>query len=510
MSIKEKDLGLDKEFSSSAWLAETVAKQGLKLSHVTTFARKRSFKDICQKVREQLNHIIVDDVVESKKNKEDESEENGIKSANENQWLERQHKAVIGDQQAMAYFITKINEVLQKENITTNEFPNFYESLSEAIFHEVWGMSILHKWDTMPNSEAAVIRGRELWLDIEGKFVKQPEEFEDDEAVERIKRAFTLRIKDAVINEQTPELEIEREDGSRITMMQPPRSKENYIMFRRFVVTNMSLEEQASKETIPFDDIPFYRALSRTMVNTIYAGRVRSAKSTFMKSMLRERDPQYVAAVMEKHFELNLSKQLKDRLIFEVQAKEGDLHHALPRLLRMEHDYIVVGEIRSLETESYLQACERGERGASSTYHLTKVKNIVAQITRHILDVFPNRNFNNELERVANNIDIIITLTAERDRRKKKVIGVTEVIWDDAKRVVTTQDLIRYSPVTEQYYYSSNISKSLLMLMANESLEDTKIVLRHLKRKEAESPLSDYEKVEDSIIDSLLGDELYG
>lgn len=504
----ELELGVEKEFSSSDWLAETVQKKGLKVNYITTFARKRSFKDICQKVREQLNDIIVDgSISEPSREKGKDLEEAHY---NENIWLERQHKAVIGDAQAMSYFITKINEVLQKENITTNEYPGFYDSLAEAIFHEVWGVSILHKWDKLPNSEAAVIRGKELWLDIDGQFKKQIEEFENIEAVERIKRAFTMRVKDAVINEQTPELEIEREDGSRITMIQKPRGKENYIMFRRFVVKNMSLEEQASLGTILEDDIPLFRALSRVMANTIFAGRVRSAKSTFMKSMLRERDSNYVAAVMEKHFELDLSKQFKDRLIFEIQAKEGDLHHAVPRLLRMEHDYIIVGEIRSLETEGYLQACERGERGAFSTYHLTSVENVAPQITRHILDEFPNRNFENELERVARNIDIIVTMSADRDRRRKRVIGVTEIIWDEDKRAHRTQDLVRYSPVTDKYYYSSNITKDLLTLMAAESLEDTKILIKHLKDKERQSSLKDYLKIKDQIIDTLLGENLDG
>lgn len=504
MGTLEKDLGIETAFSSSEWLAQTVAKRGLK-EYIPTFARRKSFKEICHKVREQLNDIIIDGTVDHNKEKNGELDE---QFSNENVWLERQHQAVIGDAQAMSYFITKINEVLQKENITTNDFPKFYDSLAEAIFHEVWGVSILHKWDKMPFSEAAVIRGTELWLDINGQFKKQNEEFENTEAVERIKRAFTMRVKDAVINEQTPELEIEREDGSRITMIQKPRAKENYIMFRRFVVKNMSLEEQANLGTIPGDDIPLFRALARVMTNTIFAGRVRSAKSTFMKSMLRERDPAFVAAVMEKHFELDLSKQFKDRLIFEVQAKEGDLHHAMPRLLRMEHDYIVVGEIRSLETEGYLQACERGERGAYSTYHLTLVENVVSQITRHILDEFPNRNFDNELERVARNIDIIVTMSADRDRRRKRVVGVTEIIWNENNRTHHTQDLIRYSPVTNRYYYSSNITKELLTLMAAESLEDTKILICHLKQKEKLSPMTEYEKIKDQIIDTLLGEDL--
>ncbi|MGS2778429.1 ATPase, T2SS/T4P/T4SS family [Robertmurraya sp. GLU-23] len=506
MKQLEQELGIEKPFSTSDMLAKIVAEKGLKTEFVTTYARKKSFNQICKTIREELDHIIIDGVADSKKNQT----EDGFAFKDQDSWLDRQHRAVIGDQEAMSYFINQINEVLRKHNITTKEYPSFYDSLAEAIFHEVWGMSILHKWDKLPFSEAAVIRGKQLWIDENGQFKKQNEEFESLEAVERIKRAFTMRIKDAVINEQTPELEIEREDGSRITMIQKPRGKENYIMFRRFVVQNMSLEEQAQRGTILTDDIPFFRALARSMANTIFAGRVRSAKSTFMKTMIRERDSSFVAAVMEKHFELGLSQQFPERLIFEIQAKEGDLHHAVPRLLRMEHDYIVVGEIRSLETEGYLQACERGERGAVSTYHLTTVENVVPQITRHILDEFPNRNFDNELQRVASNIDIIVTMSADRDRRRKRVIGVTEIIWNNETRKHSTQDLIRYSPLTDKYYYSSKISRDLLKLMADESLEDTKILLNHLKWKEKDSPMSDYEKIKDHIVDHLLGDDEIG
>ncbi|GKU84305.1 MULTISPECIES: ATPase, T2SS/T4P/T4SS family [Niallia] len=500
LNSMEREIGIQKEFVISEWLADTISKNGLKqVVRINTYARTRSFKDICTKVRSQLQEIVIDGSID-KKTPNDITD---IVEDNSNIWLERQHRAVIGDEQAMSYFITKINEVLHKENISSTDYPSFYNSLSEAIFHEVWGVSILHKWDKMPNSEAAVIRGTQLWIDVDGTFVKQEEEFESIERVERIKKAFTIRIKDAIINEQSPELEIEREDGSRITMIQKPRGKENYIMFRRFVVKNFGLEEQARLGTILEDDIPFFRSLSRVMANTIFAGRVRSAKSTFMKTMIKERDPSYVIGVLEKHFELNLSKEM-NRLIFEIQAKEGDLHHAIPRLLRMEHDFIVVGEIRSLETEGYLQACERGERGAYSTYHLTTVEHVVPQITRHILDEFPNRNFENELERVARNIDIIVTMSADRDRRRKRVIGVTEIIWDEEKRRHRTQDLVRYSPTTNQYYYSSNISKELLALMAGESLEDAKILINHLARKAKESPMSDYELIKDQLLHDML------
>lgn len=496
----EQSLGLESEFEPSQWLSKTIEEKGLKKDFVTTYERKKTFRLICNQVKEELQSIIIAESVENDQSSSLINED----SNSDDVWLNRQHQAVIGDKQAISYFITKINEVLQKENITSDEYPSFYDSLPEAIFHEVWGVSILHKWDKEPNSESAVIRGTELWIDKNGYFQKQPEEFESTAVVNRIKKAFQIRTKEALINEQQPELEIEREDGSRITMMMKPRTKLDIIVFRRFVIKNNSLEEQARLGTIPQDDVPFYRALSRSMANTIFAGRVRSAKTTFMKSMIRERPPEYTIAVLEKHFELNLTEDLKDRLIYEVQATEGDLHHAVPRLLRMEHDYITVGEIRSLETEGYLQACERGERGAFSTYHLTAVKNIVAQITRHLLDEFPNRKFDNEQERVARNIDLVISLSAERDRRKKRVIGVTEIIWDEIEKKPKEQDLVRYHPISRQYYYSSNISKELLYLMAEESVEDTKILLNHLKKKEKLFPMSEYERQKDNILNDLL------
>lgn len=498
------DLGLNEPYDPSRWLSRTIEEKGLEQVDVTTYARKKSFKDICKLIREEFNRMI--DLSEvAKKGQNDQSEKND----RENEFLELQHAAVIGDEKAMSYFISKITEILRKQNITSTDFPSFYESLAEAIFHQVWGVSILYKWENYPNSEAAVVRGTELWIDINGKFVRQPEQFESIDEVERLKRAFTMRTKDAVINEQNPELEIEKEDGSRITMIQKPRGRDNYIMFRRFIVKDISLYEQARLGTIREEDIDIFKALSRTMANIVFAGRVRSAKSTFMKSMLRERDPSYVMAVLEKHFELALSEQMPDRLVFEVQAKEGDLHKAIPRLLRMEHDTITVGEMRSLETEAYLMSTERGERGAYSTYHLTDVRSVVPQITRHILDEFPNRQFDNELERVARNIDFIVTMSTDRDRRKKRVVGVTEIIWDDEKRIHYTHDIIRYSSLTNQYYYSSTISKKLLLLMAEENLEETKRLIRLLKLREQQSPMSDYEKIADSLLEQLLGEELY-
>lgn len=494
MSVAEKDILAQQHetpFDVSAWLASESAKKGMQKKSVDyTYKKKKQFREICKIVKEELNRVIDVDSESNTQNSE---------------WLERQHQAIIGDQQAISYFLAEIEKVLRNKNITSSDYPNYFDSLSQAIFHEVWGLSVLAKWEKYPESEACAIRGTQLWIDINGKFLRQ-EDFESIAVVERIKRAFVIRREDSVINRENPELEIEKEDGSRITMIQPPRSKENYIMLRRFIVNNYTLEDQASRGTIPVDDIPIYRALSKTMPNMIVAGRVRSAKSTFMTTLIGERNPEHVGAVLEKHFEVALTKHFPNRLFFEIQAKEGDLHKAIPRLLRMEHDYIVIGEIRSLEIEAYLISTERGERGALSTYHLTDVEQVVEQLARHALDEFPTRRFEVEVERIARNLDIIITMASDRDRRRKRVIGVTEIIWDSEKRVHTTHDLIRYSKLKDQYYYSSAITPRLLNLMADEDLEQTKNLLKLLKEREQMHPMKEI-KGHDDIM-AILSDDL--
>ncbi|MBU8908058.1 ATPase, T2SS/T4P/T4SS family [Desertibacillus haloalkaliphilus] len=481
-SLKEKEIELleqEHPFDPTSWLSEEFERKGINEKKITnTFERKKKFDEICSIIKGDLTDLIERESDNEKKN----------------EWLERQHDAIIGDPNAMSYFINKIKETLQKRNITSVDYPEFYNSLEEAIFHEVWGKSVLAKWENRyQDSEACVIRGTELWIDINGHFERKGE-FENEDKVKKIIEAFKMRDENAVLNHQQPELETEKEDGSRITMIIHPRSKETYVIFRRFIVKNFSLEEQAKRNTIPHEDVDLYRLLARLMCNMIVAGRVRSAKSTFMKTLISERDPRFVVACLEKHFELALGKHMPDRLIYELQASEGDLHQAIPRLLRMEHDYLIVGEIRSKELEAAMIACERGERGMMSTYHLTDVQQIVPQLTRHLLDEFPTRRQDTEEMRVAQNIDFILTMGTDRDRTTKRVTGLTEVIWDPRTRSYDTNTIIKYNKRDGKYYYSSQISRGLQQLMADENEEDAIRFLSLLQERERKAPIREIEE----------------
>jgi pilus assembly protein CpaF len=447
------------------------------------------FHELCDRIKVALQDVInIDENLEKHSNSE---------------WLDRQHNAVIGHEPSVQYFIEEIQKVLRDRNITFKDYPRHYGSLGEAIFHEVWGLSVLSKWENYPDSEAALIEDINLWIDFGDGLELQEERFSSIDTVKRVKRAFINRRKDSVVKDGM--LEIEREDGSRITIVQPPTSREEYIMFRRFTIDTFTLEEQMTRETIPIEDIPIYKALARTLPNMIIAGPVRSAKSTFLKTLVGERPKRLVHAVLEKAFELAFAKHFPGRLFYELRAKEGDLEKVFPTLLRMEHNSVIIGEIRSIEIEAFLEATERGERGALSTYHLTDVTRVVRQLTNHVLDVFPTRKYDVELERVATALDIIITMGTDHDRARKRVTGVAEVIWDDKTNTHHVQELIKYSELTKKYYYHNKISNRLLLLMAKQDIQETKTLIKTLKARHKISPLEDLKDYEGDFLSTLLG-----
>ncbi|MFS8304118.1 ATPase, T2SS/T4P/T4SS family [Bacillus altitudinis] len=467
MSVEEieKSLGIQVEYNPSSFSSKTDNEAP---------KQKDWFGDTCKKVR--------DDLTGQEAQEKNEAIDN-----------EKIHQAVIGDPKAIEFFRSKITGSLRKLNIDEKKikYHTFYESLSDAIFHTVWGVSLLKKWEQYPDSEAAAIRGTELWIDIDGQLVRQEERFESEDEVLRVRRTFVNRSEDSLINSKNPELEIEREDGTRISMTQPPRSKDLYIVFRRFPIKSATLETQAKLGTIPQEDVEIYTLFSQLMCNIILGGPVRSAKTSFLRALLAARSDHLIAAVMEKHFELDLKKLFPDRLIWEIQSKDGDLHNAFPKLLRMDHDYVVVGEIRGPEGEAWLQSTERGERGGLSTYHLTDEEDIVAQVTNHILTDFPNRNYDAEFKRAAKNIELVFTFKRDHeDKRRKFLTGVTEVIWNAETKQVIYNPIIKRSRVDGEYYYNFKLSEKLVIEMLDVDKQKTKTLINLLKERTKLRPMS--------------------
>lgn len=455
----------EKKFDLATWIQNNPS------FSVEAVPGKYTFREISQWLRQHLDQYF-DDEKDTKKR---------------NERLEKQHEAIIGVESAKNYFLAIIREFLMDHNITHADFP-YGESLEDALFQDVFGWGPLTPFFEK-DIETAIVYGTEIWFEIDGYPQRQKMGFESIERVQELITALTMRDPTSKINQQNPELELEMEDGTRVAMVIPRRSREIIIEFRKFIIKNFTLDKHASLGTIDPNDIPFFNSLARLHLNTVFAGKVKSAKTTMLKTFYALRDARYVAAVTEQHFELNLKRDFPDRLVIELQANEDQLEQVIRRVLRFYHDFILVPEVRSIEAEAAMMSCEKGVRGMMMSYHNTYVQNIPVELARFILNEYPNRQLENEVIRVGKNLDIVITMDAMKDRSKKKVTSVSEIYYDPEKQKVYSHLIMKWDAEKNVWRYHNGFSDRMKRYMAEFDEHETRNCLSFLEAAAKERPI---------------------
>ncbi|HET7628046.1 MAG TPA: ATPase, T2SS/T4P/T4SS family [Bacillales bacterium] len=401
-----------------------------------------------------------------------------------------EYQAMIGKAEAESVLTAEIEGYLRDENfLGVQDFPEFYETIAEACFHEIYRFGSFAKWRKYPDSPSGVIQGDEIWFLVDGKFQRQEERLRDQLHVHEIIRSFSLKHKGLRINENHPEAEFDMDDGTRVKVVVPPRSYRPTIIFRRFVIRRFSFEQQAKKNTIPLEDVSLYRLLAKLPLNTVVAGRVQSGKSTFLKTIYAEREPHLVAVLIETNPESFLKRDFPDRLVHDFYTSDGNIHQVIRDALRTDHDYIIVQEVRGIEAEGAIAGTERGTTGLLMSYHITNPKNTPKQLARHIIDEFPRRSEDREIKRIAEQLDLGITMTSLKNN-EKRVTSVYEMCYDEELEQAWINYLILYDAKTNTWTYNAGLSESLARKMRNldESLYES--FIRLLKERARQHPIT--------------------
>lgn len=431
------------------------------------------YQDLLKQVKKHFNDILED---ESLSNEELQKRQ------------DIEHQATIGDEKSEIFLVNEIDDYLKSEQITNVNYPSFFDSLAHAIFHEIYRFGVFHKWYTYENSPSAKIQGKEIWFKINGKFQKQSEELRDEEQVKEIIRALGYDNKGLKVNEENPTAEIEMKDGTRVTIISQPRSYKPTIVFRRFIVNSFSFKTQANHQTISRQDIDFFKDISRVQLNTIIAGEVESGKSTFLKTVYGERDPEKVALLIETSPESYLKRDFPKRLVHDFYSNNADINDVIRTALRVDHDYIIVQEVRGHEAEGAISGTERGRNGLLMTYHITSPERTPEQLAQHIVDVFPNRVFQNEVRRISKALDVGITMKTF-EGNKKKVTSLYEICYSFEDDSAWINYLMVYNDKTNSWEYNKNISEQLKQRLYNTDEELAKRIEVHLEKRAEEQPL---------------------
>ncbi|WP_079913403.1 ATPase, T2SS/T4P/T4SS family [Paenibacillus sp. 32352] len=490
------------EASSSLRASQPAAEPGPAIAGRMTFDQAcKTYKELVGERFAGTMHRREDDPLSADGTRVDEAQA----------FVELENKAIIGVPETVSAIMEQIQSYVDQNGLYQVELPEYYAGLrpyareeqqcysdiTHAMFHEIYGFKALACWQKYPDSYAAQIIGTSIWIHHHGRHERMPFQFASTQDVDKIIRALTRQREDAIVNLYNTTLEVDLYTGERVTLTVKPDVRHDVITFRRFLIGRVTVDDLADerRKTIPPEAAVLLKGISKTHCNLLIIGPPGTGKSTTLKALLAERADDYTGAIIEKHYELAASRDFPEKKLIERVTHENTFHHAMDQVLRFDVDYAIIGEVRRIEAEGAMLACERLMKGFGSTFHTWKPETVPSQFARLLCSLNPGVRFEEEEKRVADNIDILIVQTQDVRRSRKRIKSVMELRYNRLNGEISTHELMHWNEKDDTWSYRNDLSERLRKEMRELQPEWAEITERTLKRLAEASPIPEGEGV---------------
>ncbi|MFI9825205.1 CpaF family protein [Streptomyces sp. NPDC052013] len=303
--------------------------------------------------------------------------------------------------------------------------PSEDEALRRAVYDLLFRAGRLQPYLDDDRVEDIIIQGpHEVWLDYgDGERRRVgPIADSEEELLELLRElARGSGHSERTISTANPTLALSLQDGSRlqaITGLGPM----TYAVIRRHRVSHATLDDLVRLGTIDPILREFLGACVRAEKNIMIAGKQKAGKTTLMRAMLREFDPECRFATIQSEDELFCHANGYHQQVVSLVGRESngekdvtgrgagevtllDLMHPA---LRMSLERIVVGEVRGPEVVAMMQALTNGSGGTLCTIHARRPDIIFDRIAE--LYALARENLSEQLayRQMANGLDFIV------------------------------------------------------------------------------------------------------
>ncbi|WP_339254243.1 ATPase, T2SS/T4P/T4SS family [Paenibacillus sp. FSL P2-0136] len=418
-------------------------------------------------------------------------------------YFELNAKALVGDPQAVSFFMNEIEKYLRRTPFT-GKVPEAYRTAAEALFHEWKGFGPAYRWFTdraYSESTGLQMIGRQIFYNHQGRFVAYPYEMPSLDRVEQLKRSLLKSDPGKKLNKDNPSVEFKMDDPLwpgrfiRLAIWVSPRVWEGFttISLRRQVVEFLDLDDQAGTECIPAEAIDLIRALTGTFRNTIIAGAVGSGKTTFANTIVGEQllgSSSCMGVVMiEKHPESILPYQIKGHRIIPIQASNEELMEVGVESLRHDPNILYMTEMRYNEWEFYLWSGEKGYDGITGTFHTVDSEDIPYQ-GAFAVSTRIGGSLKGHLISALKSCELVFILESVPDG-KKRLARISEVFYEEASNSVFANDLMRWEPEQAGWTYNDKLTQALIDKMKKKNARAARMLLQELGHLAAQKPMTD-------------------
>lgn len=407
--------------------------------------------------------------------------------------LSRQLGAILGVESHITYYKDKIREYLRINNYVDTWYPPYYLDIVDAVFQENWGLSVLAPWvynyrEEYKTSTSAKIIGEDVYFMVDGVMKLQPQKISASR-LSLLKKSLILDQPNMKITD--PYNDVYLIDGTRVTIFGDNYTKENrgVIILRKFIMEDLSLEEQASLNTIPDYSIDFFKLVTRLGYNCLIAGGPNTGKSTFYETLQRYEDPTLQGIQIETDPEVDMKALMPNSPIMELVADGDDLRNIIKPILRADPDYIKIGEARDgVALHIMVRAANKGTRRVKGTYHITNCLDICNQISEEIVESVGG-SLRQTSVRVARSFQFVFELFRSRKHNNRKILKtIYSLNYDEVTGDIVMNIICKYNILNDCWEWTDYLSDELIEMGYMESVDETLELQRMLKEFKRNSP----------------------